>query len=337
MHDETGGAPATEGPVEQSTQKYLKVSYSSMNVFDSCARKFEFQKLYPQKENKFEMFAADVGTAIHHGYQNYLITGDRDKATWAFLKDYPYELEFMQDKDDRSCEAALATLEEMFDSVSMAEWQLATIRRPNTSNELSAGLSGGVEVPAVEVPFELRFKGLTLPDGRGIAFTGFLDALMFNSFDGSYRTLDIKTHRRYARDATAKYKFDSQQVPYGIIVEHLQNLPVDSFEVLYLDCFVDVADPRVTLYPFTKDRDDIQEWLTAKVMQFQSIQRMMEMDFFPRVDSGCMSWNKPCWFLDVCESRNREAIEAWLLEGEEPHQRVYEEPWVVAELDLFGS
>lgn len=316
---------------------WLRVSYSSMNVFETCARKFEFQKLYPQKENLSEMFAADVGTAIHHGYQDYLIHGDRDQAVWKFMLDYPYELEYMQDKDDRSCEAALATLEEMFDSTDMAEWQLATIKRPNTAAEIEAGMSGGLEVPAIEVPFELRFKGLTLPDGRGLAFTGFLDALMFNTFLGGYRTLDIKTHRRYARDATAKYKFDSQQVPYGIIVEHLQGHTVDSFEVLYLDCFIDVAEPRVALYPFDKDKEDVQEWVTKKLMQFQSVKQMMEMEFFPRTDSGCMSWNKPCWFLDVCQSRNREAITTWLLEGEEPHERVREAPWIIAEIDLTGA
>jgi len=334
MHDEiSGGLPPEEN--EASTDRWLRVSYSSMNVFDSCRRKFEFQKLYPQRQSDHDNYAADVGTAIHHGYQTFLVTGSRDKGVWAFLKDFPYEGEFMQEKDDRSCEAALSTLEAMFDSTDMSEWELATIRRPNTTEEIAAGLSGGIEVPAVEVPFELRFRGLTLPNGMGVAFTGFLDALMFNALTGEYRTLDIKTHRRYARDATAKYKFDSQQTPYGIIVEHLQGHPIEGFEVLYLDCFVDVAEPRVELYAFEKDKQDIQEWLTRRVLQIQELQRYMEMDFFPRTDSGCMSWNKPCYFLDVCESRHRDSIEAWLLAGEEPYVRTYEQPWVVAELDLF--
>lgn len=335
-HDEiSGGLPPAQDDVSDS--KWLRVSYSSMNVFDSCARKFEFNKLYPQAARAYENFAADVGTAIHHGYQHYLIHGDRDRALWEYLKDYPYQLEFMQEKDDRSCEAGIATLEEMFSSTDMAEWELATIRRPNTQLELNAGQTGGVEVPAIEVPFELRFAGLTLPNGMGVAFTGFLDALMFNTMSGAYRTLDIKTHRRYARDATAKYKFDSQQTPYGIIVEHLQGHRVESFEVLYLDCFVDIAEPRVQLYPFQKTWEDVQEWLTYKVMQFQQLSRYMEVGFFPRVDSGCMSWNKPCFFIDVCESRNKEAISEWLLEGAEPFVRPYETPWIVAEIDLFGK
>lgn len=317
--------------------EYLRVSYSSLNVWENCKRKFELQKLYPQKKNEYEQFAADVGTAIHHGYQNYLVTGDRDTATWALMRDYPYDLEFMQEKDERSAEAALSTLEEMFDSVDMAEWQLATIRRPPTLAEVSRGIETLIEVPAIEVPFELRFKGVTLPDGRGIAFTGFLDALMFSSFTGEYRTLDIKTHRRYARDATAKYKFDDQQVPYGIVVEHLRGVAIESFEVLYLDCFVDIAEPRVSLYPFTKDQEDIQEWLTNKVLQIKDLIRSMAMDYFPRKGHGCMDWNKPCYFLEVCQSRQRDAIEAWLLEGEEPYVRPLTTPWVVANIDMFGT
>jgi hypothetical protein len=326
MNDEIGGLEVLERTETAAEDNYLRVSYSSMNVFESCARKFEFQKLYPRSSDSREQFAADVGTAIHHGYQNYLIHNDRDQATWAYLKDYPYALEFMQEKDDRSCEAGLATLESMYDSIDMAEWELASIKRPD-----------GIIVPAIEVPFELRFKGITLPDGRGIAFTGFLDALMSHRFYGTKRTLDIKTHRRYAKDAVAKYKFDSQQVPYGIIVEHLQSNPVESFEVLYLDCFVDVGEPRVTLYPFTKTKEDIQEWLMKKVMQFQTMIRYMEMDFFPRTDGGCTSWNKPCWFLDVCQSRNQEAITEWLLNGGEPTVRPYEQPWIIADLELFGE
>lgn len=320
----SGGLPPSEDDI--SDGQWLRVSYSSMNVFDSCARKFEFQKFYQQPQVAFENFAADVGTSIHKGYQNFLVHGDVDRALWEYLKSYPYASEFMQDKDDRSCEAGFATLEEMFASSDMAEWELATIRRPD-----------GEEVPAIEVPFELRFKGLSLPGGVGIAFTGFMDALMFNRMTGRYRTLDIKTHRRYMREATAKYKFDSQQLPYGVIVEHLQGHAVEGFDVLYLDCFVDVVEPRVQLYSFEKSREDVHEWLTYKVLQFQQLQRYMELEFFPRVDSGCMAWNKPCFFLDVCQTRNREAAQAFLLAGEEPYVREYEQPWIVAEIDLFAG
>lgn len=317
---------------------FLRVSYSSMNVFASCERKFEFNKLYPQKKRESDMFAADVGTALHHGYQDYLIHQDRERAIWTYMQDYPYDGESNQNNDFRSLEAGLATLEEMFDSVAMSDYELATIRRPATLAELEGdSLVTHYDVPAIEVPFEIRFNGITLPDGRGIAFVGFIDAIMRNLINGRYRTTDIKTHRRSIHDATGKYQFDDQQTPYGIIVEHIQGNPVDEFEVLYLDSYVDVLEPRVQLYPFARTRDDVQEWLLNRVMQFQRIQTSMERDYFPRTSGGCLFYNRPCYFLEPCQSRDREMIETWLLMGEEPAPPRYEIPWVVAEIDVFGK
>jgi hypothetical protein len=317
---------------------YLRVSYSSLNLLDSCARKFEFNKLFPRRARDFDTFAADVGTALHRGYQTYLMTRDESKAMWALMQEYPYEAEWNQTVDVRGLQAAVVTLEEMIVSEGMKEWEVAEIKRPNTADEIKSGLTGGVVVPAIEVPFELRLKGLTLPDGRGIAFTGFIDAFLRNTMaDDLFRSMDIKTHRRTTRDATAKYKYDSQQVPYGVVLEHIQGKPITEFEVMYLDTFVDLAEPWIEPYHYMKTADDIQEWLLNTVMKCQRIQRFMEMDYFPRTDGGCMSFFRPCFFLDICETRNRKSIEAWLLEGEAAEHRVESEPWVTAEIEVYGE
>lgn len=310
-----------------TTKEFLKVSYSSLNLADSCLRKFEFNKLYPRRVRDQDQFAADVGTALHAGLQDYMHTGNEDSAYWQVMKKFPYLWEFQQVRDDRSLEAALSTLDEMMYKMDMSEWELMEIVNPD-----------GQVVPAIEVPFELRLKGIDLPDGRGVAFTGFMDAAMRHKGHGLVRTLDIKTHRRQREDATPVYKFDSQQVPYGICLEHIQGRPVESFEVLYLDCYVDLVSPRVHMYPFVKDSTNLQEWLINTVLRVQRIQRAMEMDYFPRTDGGCLSWNRPCYFLDVCESRDRDAIEDWLLMGEEADtSRSETVPWIVAEIDVYGE
>lgn len=316
----------TFAPPGSDPSEFLSVSYSSLNLADTCLRKFEFNKLYPRRARDTDAFAADVGTALHHGYQNYLETQNRDQATWALMRDYPYMGEFNQKTEDRSLESCMSTLDEMMDEAKMNEWELMTIKKPD-----------GVIVPAIEVPFALRLKGITLPDGRGVEFTGFMDAALRHLGTGSVRTMDIKTHRRHLEDATPKYRFDSQQVPYGICLEHIQGFAVDEFEVLYLDCFVDLVAPRVHLYPFLKDRVDLQEWLINTVMRVQRIQRAMEMDYFPRTDGGCLSWNRACYFLEVCQTRDREAVEEWLLMGEAPEQPKRTEPWIIAEIDVFGE
>ena len=304
---------------------FLRVSYSSLNVFSSCERKFEFQKLYPQAQRDREMFAADVGTALHHGYQDFLIHGDRDRAEWIYMTDYPYALEYQQSNEYRSLEAGLATLHEMFDATSMADYELAQIRKPD-----------GEVVPAIEVPFEIRFNGITLPDGRGLAFVGFIDAVMRNLINGRFRTLDIKTHRRALSDATAKYRFDDQQTPYGLIIDHIQGNAIEEFEILYLDSYIDILEPRVQLYQYSRTRDEVQEWLLNKVMQLQRIQAGVERNYFPRTSGGCLFFNKPCYYLEPCQSRNRDMVEAYLLGDNEPAPPRYEVPWVVAEIDVYG-
>lgn len=314
---------------------YLRVSYSSLNVASTCWRKFEFRKLYPKKVWTGEDFyAANVGKAIHEGYQNYLVSQDKESAIWAMMQTFPFEAEIQQSNDSRSFEAALSTFEEMLSEVRIQEYELAKIRRPNNPAEILQGLSGGVVVPAIEVPFEIRFKGITLPDGRGIAFTGFIDAILRNHLSGLFRTTDIKTTRVNMRDSTAKYQFDSQQVPYGIIVDHVAQGEVDAFEVLYFDCYVDLLEPTVKLYPFMKTRTDVQEWITNKVLQFQNIQRFMVADYFPRAESGCLAWQKPCVYLEPCISRDRASLTEWFLMGEEAAKEEEFFPWIVADIEV---
>ena len=305
---------------------FLRLSYSSLNLADTCLRKFEFNKLYPRRVRDSDAFAADVGTAMHHGYQDYLVNQDLDRAIWMLMKDYPYMGEFEQRFDDRSLESAISTLEEMTHEAGMTEWELMNIKKPD-----------GEVVPAIEVPFALRLKGIVLPDGRGVEYTGFMDAALRHRGHGAVRTMDIKTHRRAVADATPKYKFDSQQVPYGIVLEHLTGEAVEEFEVLYLDTYLDLVSPRVQLYEFRKDSEDLQEWLINTVMRVQRIQRGMEMDYFPRTDGGCLSWNKPCFFLEVCQTRDKEAITEWLMMGEDPASDKREEPWIIAEIDVFSE
>src|SRR3546814_4549710 len=82
----------------------------------------------------------------------------------------------------------------------------------------------------------------------------------------------------------------------------------DLFEVLYLDCFVDLVEPRTTLYSYHRDSTDIEEWLVNTVLRAERIKRAVEMDYFPRTDNGCLTYNRPCEFMDICQTRDREAV-----------------------------
>src|SRR3546814_4617247 len=80
-------------------------------------------------------------------------------------------------------------------------------------------------------------------------------------------------------------------------MSHVSGVPIDEFEVLYLDCFVDLVEPRTTLYSYHRDSTDIEEWLVNTVLRVERIKRAVEMDYFPRNDNGCLTYNRPCEFM----------------------------------------
>src|SRR3546814_15301642 len=94
----------------------------------------------------------------------------------------------------------------------------------------------------------------------------------------------------------------------------------------------DTLCPDTTLF-----RSDIEEWLVNTVLRAERIKRAVEMDYFPRTDNGCLTYNRPCEFMDICQTRDREAVMEMLLLGEPPVEPDTFEPWIHAEIVVFGS
>lgn len=305
--------------------EYFRVSHSSQQTESSCARKFEFSKLYPRNRRYEDAYAADVGSALHAGLQHWLIHNDEDEAVWAFMKAFPYRLEYSEKNNYRSLEASLATLEEMMDHPILDEYELATIE------------VDGEKRPAVEVPFEIRFPDLVLPDGRVLAYTGYADLVMRHKMTDRYRSIDIKTNRSTVKDKDPRYRFDAQQDPYGLVVEHMQGESIEEFDVGYLDCYIDLLEPSVEMYEYPKTREHMEDWLLNIVLFFQKIQKYMELNHFPRTSGGCLAWNRPCPFFQICESKDQQFLMDWFLQGAEAAEERPWEPWVVYEIDAFGQ
>src|SRR3546814_6293695 len=91
------------------------------------------------------------------------------------------------------------------------------------------------------------------------------------------------------------------------------------------------------LYSYHRDSTEIEEWLVNTVLRAERIKRAVEMDYFPRTDNGCLTYNRPCEFMDICQTRDREAVMEMLLLGEPPVEPDPFEPWIHAEIDVFGS
>lgn len=305
--------------------KNLTLSHSSRSSFRRCARLLEFGKFYGDSSEREEAFAAECGTALHVGFQNYLIYREENRAVFAFLLAYPHHLEFMRPENhyNRSLEACYATLMELLRSPILDQYELVYI---NTRF--------GDTRPAIEVPFaiELTNSPIDLPT----YFIGFIDAILFDKYSGTYLVDDIKTTRVRITDYSARYEFDEQTVPYAIILEHILNQPINELRVSYLSAYIDLTEAKVSMYNFTKTQDHIQDWYRGLCEDIGRIAKYYKKEWFPRATNGdtCFSYNRACYFNDYCSSRDPKIITRMLnnkvREGLFPENK---EPWIMAQLE----
>lgn len=308
-------------PVEQ-----LVLSHSARSLFRNCTRKFEFSKMYGDSPAlREDSFPGAVGTCLHEGFQNFLATRDETKAMTAMLLSYPHDMEYQDSANSaRSVEACYATLAAMVNSPVAHAYELVKIR-----------LADGREVGAVEVPFVLVLRNtpLSIP----VYFVGFIDAILYNRAENKYIIVDIKTTRQYIGDMSARYEYDEQTLPYGIVLEHILGRQIDQFEVAYLSAFIDLMEPKVALYKYTKTQDHIHDWMRGLNDDILRISKYMNQGWFPRSTNGeaCMSFKRPCFFIEYCAFRDQQQITKMLQAT--PRKGFFhdgKEPWITAELDM---
>lgn len=279
--------------------KSLAISHSSRSMGRSCWRKFEMRKFYLH-EGRDKTFAADVGTCLHTGYQTWLKTHDQDEAVIDMMLDYPVEDFFDDTKNrDRTIEACYATLMNMIAVDQMKNYELATIKALD-----------GKEYPAIEVPFEIELVDFKLDNDVPVSYTGWIDAILYDRSRDMYMVVDVKTHRQNYDDLTAKYEYDEQCLPYGLVLENILGRPVGEFEVYYFSCYIDLLKPKAQFYPFIKTRDMIFDWAQGLYYDLRQLRQFYETGWFPRATSGdtCFAYGRPCQFFNECVYRDHEVL-----------------------------
>jgi hypothetical protein len=274
-----------------------------------------------------ESFPGEVGHALHAGFQNYMTFKDENRAQLAMMLRYPHNEEFAESKNHatRSLEACYATLDTMIKSPVPDKYQLVRIKHD------------GIEKPAVEVPFAIELLNTGLP--MEVWFVGFIDAILLKLLDNTIGVNDIKTTRQHINDMSARYEYDEQTVPYGMLLECLLNRVIDQFVVSYLSVFVDLMDPKAVMYEYTKTRDHVGDWVRGLAADLRRIKWNLEHDWWPRATNGevCMSFNKGCQFLEMCAFRDIKMITR-MIQGN-PREALFhdgKEPWVTVQLDMKG-
>lgn len=306
--------------------KALVLSHSSRSSFRRCTRLFEFGKLYGDAPRRDDSYPGEVGNALHRGFQDYLIHKDVNSAMYKFLLAFPHEIEFADSKNvARSLEACYATLQELIRSPIVDEYELVSVKT-----------RFGDTRPAIEVPFAIEITNSPFP--IPVYFVGFIDAILFSRITSRYMVDDIKTTRMNMMDMSSRYEFDEQTIPYGIILEQILGNKIDQFDVSYLSAYIDILEPRAKLYPFTKNSSHISDWFSGLCDDIGRMSGYYKNEFWPRATNGetCLSFNRPCSFIEYCTFRDPDVITRMINGIIRPVDKLFHdtsEPWIMCSLD----
>ena len=279
----------------------LYVSDSSMAVARKCMRKLELMKFYGHNRNDDELkLAPEVGHALHAGYQTYVTTRDKNAAIWALINRYPATLN-QNPNDVRSMEACYSTLDEMFDHSINARYEIAKV------------IVDGEARPAVEVPFRIKLKGISIFDDIEtlVYYDGFIDLILFDNLERKFVVTDIKSTRISRTDYTMKYANDPQCLPYAYVIQKALGQSAESLDIKYLVAYVDALDPRVLMYEFTKTKKDIEDWGFNFAVTLMNIKSYANIGHFPKNGKSCDDWG-PCRYAAVCGYNHHEQITQYL-------------------------
>jgi hypothetical protein len=307
----------------------LRLSHSSLTTLESCYRKWEFYKLL-RLYSKGDNFHGDTGNALHRGWQTFVLTEDKELAALSMMLAYPIHLN-TDPRDYKSLEACLATLDAMIDHPILAGQQIAQIL-----------CKDGVTRPAIEVPFRINFPNFNIRLNNGkeieVEYVGFIDVILYSILENVFSVMDIKSHRDNAKDLGSKFIYDQQPLPYGLVLQQAVSSELTSFAVQFLSCYVDIAEPKITPYRFTKTIDDVNDWVKSLVITLNNLKWMIEKQWFKRVASGshCRTYNRVCPAIDLCGSRDTEALFEYIqqTQADDPWKETPIDPWIELDIDM---
>lgn len=305
-------------------------SHSIDNTFESCPRKFEFLNIYDTRPPRDSGYAADVGTALHNAWQEWLILRAEGvspdvceaKAFWVLLRDFPWDREGEQTTQYRSHNNTIIMLYEIMRSSLWDDWELVKI-------------DGRW---AVEVPFVIKHTSLGIftlaATGESclLITQGKIDAILRHRWTGETRCWDLKTTIDSPNLVRSNYKWSGQQVGYGNVLQAMLGADLKAFTVWYLIARFGANDPpAIEPLPIIKDADDVEDYWLDKLDRLDRIRFYAEKGRFPRRNGGCNAFKHECSCFDICETRDVPTIMAWFQNNGGIPQTPYQ-PWVVLEL-----
>lgn len=280
-----------------------RLSESTINLFLSCERKFELERLIRNIPLVEEEHPAMLrGKAFGVGVQTYLLTGDMDLAS------YHTWMEYWPEVEDAPYISVTRTLNNLWN----AKEQLDKIRE-----RYEVAVFEGK--PAAEMSFRLDI------DDKWF-YVGYIDLVLRDKQEKIYVVLEIKTTAYKLTDLAPVYKNSGQALGYSIVLDKVAGEDQSKYGVLYLVCRdkASATDwvPEVYQFHFTKTLVDRYNWFIALGLDVERMNRMMELGIFPMRGKSCVTFNKVCQHYGTCSIRSGD-VKRKVKEDDTPYQFRY--------------
>lgn len=265
--------------------KYLNVtSYSQLQVFYRCPRKFQMAK----ERAAFHAASSDFDTvenvdfafghAVGAGIQNFMIHKDLNKAlfnaTLAWTIDFDGEIK----KKKKSLTSAMIAVEKFVYGVvdgELGDWELLYL--PNSK-------------PAVETAVELDC-------GNGFKHYLHMDLALRNKYTKKIAVVDCKTTGLDGAEE-AMYANSPQALSYAIPLEAALPEELVDYDVMY--AVYSSSAREWSVLTFTKSVLDQAEYIKDLLLTQDQIKMYADLGFFPKRGDACFDYFRRCEFFGEC-------------------------------------
>lgn len=257
-------------------QQSIRLSHSTLDLFNRCERLFQLEKLLVTDSVREETADTVLGTAYGVGVADYLEYQNPQQALYKAWLAYWPELE----SDKKSIPHVVNLLLKSFPA-------LDTLLRDYEVLSFNGK-------PAVELSFRVNIT-------PRYYYVGYIDVVLQHRYDKTCVVVDAKTTGLQLLDLAPVYQNSGQALSYSIALDRILGEKLSNYAVGY---FVGQLgkDFKVQIHPlvFRKTLLDRLNWFITLGGDIKRLELAEEIGFYPRRGGSCLKYNRPCKHFGTC-------------------------------------
>lgn len=254
----------------------IRLSHSTMELFSSCERLFQLEKLLAGETERETSHHFSFGQAYGAGVAHYFATQDFDAALYQGWLAYWPELED-KNKTIPHYVSAMLKAKVVMDTL-LQEYEVMTFQGK----------------PAVELSFRVNIT-------PRYYYVGYIDLVLRNKWDKTCMVVDAKTTGLQLLDLSPLYRNSGQALGYSIALDAIAGEELTDYSVMYFVAQM-TKTHDVNIHPliFQKTLLDRLNWFLELGSDVKRLELAEEISFYPRRGGSCLKYNRPCKHFGTC-------------------------------------